>query len=754
MRALAVLIVVLSHAGFEQVVPGSTGVTIFFTISGFVITTILLRERAATGGFAAGAFYTKRAFKLLPPLVVVVLIPTLIYSLFVQINWIEFGSQIFFLFNFFYMNGLGTGVLPGSGVVWSLAIEEQFYIAFALYWLFAARRAHYARNLVILASIVIATSMVLRAILWSVGADDIRILYGTDTRADSIAIGILAALAIEGKARLPRTSAFLGRNIVVLIVVALFALSAVLRFVFYKEVFRFSVESVATALLISFGLLSAGGRLFSAMMRLARLKIVQVVGLASYSIYLVHLILMKALLPHIQAWPVGVRVLLLATVGVCAGLLVWRFIEVPSLSLRDRIMSRNRGDAEEMKATSASLDVDGPRTLAVAVRRIAFGDGVGGMERAASQHVEGMTRLGYSVTLYTPMASVAGSVPPGVAVVDVPWPAWNRSRRTPLYGLAYRVWTRTLAKVLLSAQPAPATIHFHAAAVGALWNRKLRLASPKSVVNTHGMEAFGSFSLLRVPNRIFLRRLLRGARSVDAVISTDESLRIASARNTGLPVDRVIVIPNSVDSDELNRLARGATAFDVFTIVTIGRIVHNKGYDLLATALAQPRVAATLPADFQWVHFGDGPERDRVVGLAVELGVSLSVKSGRSDQEVQQSLSVADLFIQPSRYEGSSLTTLEAMAHGRRIVGTRVGGIPDKIIDGETGTLADHADAEEIANAIVRAMSPGALRLGDAARIAVEARFSAVASASQYDKLYRQFADADHDSASASAQGV
>ncbi len=78
MRAFAVLLVVVAHAGAGLIVPGGSGVTIFFAISGLIITLLVLREQYKTGGFAIGGFFFRRAAKILPPLIVVVLVPSLV----------------------------------------------------------------------------------------------------------------------------------------------------------------------------------------------------------------------------------------------------------------------------------------------------------------------------------------------------------------------------------------------------------------------------------------------------------------------------------------------------------------------------------------------------------------------------------------------------------------------------------------------------------------------------------------------------
>lgn len=97
LRALAVLIVVLGHAGVSNM-PGDAGVTIFFVISGFIITHILLRERESAGGFNVRKFYLRRALKLAPPFVLLIVAPTLAYSLWNAISWTAFLSQILFTY--------------------------------------------------------------------------------------------------------------------------------------------------------------------------------------------------------------------------------------------------------------------------------------------------------------------------------------------------------------------------------------------------------------------------------------------------------------------------------------------------------------------------------------------------------------------------------------------------------------------------------------------------------------------------------
>jgi glycosyltransferase involved in cell wall biosynthesis len=373
--------------------------------------------------------------------------------------------------------------------------------------------------------------------------------------------------------------------------------------------------------------------------------------------------------------------------------------------------------------------------IAVCVRRISFGEGIGGMERAAADHIEWLLSGGVQVTLIAPRVNVFGQIPGDLRVVDIAWPRWNNGPGRPTFAAAYGLWIRRVVQHLsLPSESAYSAVHYHGAAAHAINRLRNRSGGSAHVVNPHGMEEFGRLTLRTAPNRLILRKYVRAASGADAVIATDSAMVETVLRNLRVPRSKVPIIPNSVDSELLRRLALGAHPNDRFTIVTVGRIVANKGYDLLLEALVREDVRQALPSESRWVHFGDGAERSRLEARSSVLAMPFEVRSRRPDSEVQQSLSVADLFVQPSRYEGSSLTTLEAMAHGRTIVATAVGGIPDKIIEGETGFLAQPT-SDSLAAAIIRARSSGPT--GANARRLVDADFSRERSRQLYMALYQ-----------------
>ncbi|WP_416061695.1 glycosyltransferase family 4 protein [Rhodococcus indonesiensis] len=377
-----------------------------------------------------------------------------------------------------------------------------------------------------------------------------------------------------------------------------------------------------------------------------------------------------------------------------------------------------------------------PLRVNICIRKIAFGDGVGGMERAAVRHIEGMLAAGLTVRLYTASDTLQGIVPPGVDVVDVPWPSGLSTGGGPTFGLAYWLWVQRLRESIALSDRYREILHLHGAAAGVL-DRSARFAAARTVVNPHGLEAFGSFSLKRVPNRLFLRRLARKGRFADKIIATDELLAPVIARHVGCSASRIECVVNAVDLVPLSSVdPMQEPDRKTFRIVTVGRLVRNKGYDLLLDALKNPAVRDAMPAGWEWIHFGDGTAADELVTkAAVQPVVTLSILRGRSDDEVRNGLADADLFVQPSRFEGSSLTTLEAMSHGRVIVACAVGGIPNKILEGVTGYLASKPTSEEIANAVIRAIRNPTT--GAAAARLVREKYSADTERERYLALYR-----------------
>jgi peptidoglycan/LPS O-acetylase OafA/YrhL len=362
MRALAVMLVVVAHAGFGHIVPGGSGVTIFFSISGFIITYLLLREKDATGEFRIGAFYFRRALKIGPPLIVCVIVPTLILAIVKPINWSAFTGIVFFYFNWFSTRGVDAP-LPGSGVVWSLSIEEQFYLAFALIWVIIVRKRARTRLLALIAMAAVVWSTTTRIILASASADYAdRIYFGSDTRLDAIAWGVLSAIAfhhaLHREGKIQSIVQLCTKDYALVVAVLLYLSSLAIRDEWFRDTFRFTFQAVAACIVILYGFGSGRTPLRVAFNAISRIRMVQFIGLASYSIYLIHLTAMDYSQHVTAGLSRAVSIPLLIVIGTGSGILVYLCVERPVQRMRYRQESLRQagepGSAEDVKTTPPS----------------------------------------------------------------------------------------------------------------------------------------------------------------------------------------------------------------------------------------------------------------------------------------------------------------------------------------------------------------------------------------------------------------
>ncbi len=343
LRAAAVSLVVVMHSGVT-ITPGDGGVVVFFVISGFIITRLLLVERERTGGFDLYGFYRRRLYKLAPPLVAVVVLPTLVYAWFRPVDWGAFAAQIGFVYNWTKLADYGASldVLPGSEVVWSLAIEEQFYIGFALLWLLMLR-ARGGRTTLLVGALAVAAASLATRFLLSVGQpsdpslwDQDRlqhVLRGTDTRVEAIALGVAAAAYCARGAVSVRAQRWWSHPATLVLAGLLFvSASLVFRGWWGEQAFRATFQALATVVTILH--FQSGGSASGAVARLVSWRPVQAVGLASYSIYLLHGPVLLALEPVMPAWPAALLVAIRVVISLVTGYLLYALLETRVLEYR------------------------------------------------------------------------------------------------------------------------------------------------------------------------------------------------------------------------------------------------------------------------------------------------------------------------------------------------------------------------------------------------------------------------------------
>ncbi|MEI6624135.1 MAG: acyltransferase [Actinomycetes bacterium] len=192
LRALAVLAVVTTHAWWRIVPGGGIGVDLFFALSGYLITSLLLAEVDQTGLVDLPRFWGRRALRLLPALFLM-LAAVVIYF---RPPIIDVFSAAFYFANWRRVAGDNLGPL---GPTWSLSVEEQFYIIWPLVvvlCVFLSRRGH-ARLASVLAWASILGCVVAPALRFALSDDPTRIGNGTDTRLDALMMGCLLATLIS-----------------------------------------------------------------------------------------------------------------------------------------------------------------------------------------------------------------------------------------------------------------------------------------------------------------------------------------------------------------------------------------------------------------------------------------------------------------------------------------------------------------------------------------------------------------------------
>ncbi len=214
-------------------------------------------------------------------------------------------------------------------------------------------------------------------------------------------------------------------------------------------------------------------------------------------------------------------------------------------------------------------------------------------------------------------------------------------------------------------------------------------------------------------------------------------------REGGVPDERVVRIPSAVDPEALRpRVGRAATrraegAGDEVVLLALAALVRRKGLDVLLHALARLADRELRPA--LWIA-GDGPERGPLEKLAGELGLSQQVRFLGRRSDPAELLAACDVLVLPSRLEGLGVAALEAMAAGRAVVATRVGGLGDAVVDGRTGLLVPPEDAVALADALAKLVADPALRerlAGEGPRRVAEG-FLAEQMVAAYESLYRE----------------
>ena len=332
LRALAVIMVLAYHLKMPFAKSGLLGVTVFFVISGYLITGILINEIEESGGVDLKNFWLRRIRRLLPAVlsmaVVMIFVSAvvnrvvftkgcndLLSAVFGYNNWWQIFRKVSYFEN--------AGAPSPFTHCWSLAIETQFYLIYPILLILLSKARNRGKVFAAVTAVLAMISVVLMGVLYSPDGDPSRVYYGTDTRAFSLLIGALAAIQKEYhiiKVKLQgKLWAVIGSISVLILIGMMMLISSYSSFLYYggQAIVSVLAAFVVYAVTVSRSLLNI----------ILGSSILKWIGDRSYSIYLWHypIIVLMSGGKRAAWWIVILEVVL--SVGVAE--LSYRFIETP-----------------------------------------------------------------------------------------------------------------------------------------------------------------------------------------------------------------------------------------------------------------------------------------------------------------------------------------------------------------------------------------------------------------------------------------
>ncbi len=258
---------------------------------------------------------------------------------------------------------------------------------------------------------------------------------------------------------------------------------------------------------------------------------------------------------------------------------------------------------------------------------------------------------------------------------------------------------------------------------------------PVRITTEHGR------GLWKSRGRVLFERMLNGVTDLRICVSHD--ILEIRARREGTPRGKLEYLPNGVDLNLFKTPTRGK--HEIMTefgwdaadplVVSVGRLVREKNYPLLADSIGSIR--DRIPT-VRCLIAGEGKLRGEIDARIGVVGVGENVKLAGARSDISDLLHAADVFVLPSVREGFPVSLIEAMACGKAIVATDVGGIPDAITGGENGILVSPGDTLALAEAVEKLLTDKELaeRLGRAALRTAAEKFGLQHIAQRIKDLY------------------
>ena len=279
----------VSHAGLDEVVPGGFGVTVFFFLSGYLITTLLRQEYELTRTISLSRFYLRRAYRIIPPLYIVLLLLLMPIGNSHGNADVSHGAIVaqFLQFTNYYVLIWGSKhLIPDSLPTWSLAVEEHFYLLFPLLLYALLRATSYGRIALVLGALCLTTLLWRCWLVYGLHVDFNYTYLASDSRIDSILFGCVMGVwlnpALDGQLTGVTSARWL---LVIAASIALLLFSFLYRSEGFRETLRYSVQGVALLPLFFTAIRKSTWPIY----RWLQARPARFLGLISYTFYLIHL---------------------------------------------------------------------------------------------------------------------------------------------------------------------------------------------------------------------------------------------------------------------------------------------------------------------------------------------------------------------------------------------------------------------------------------------------------------------------------
>ena len=331
LRAVAVFLVVFYHFGFDSV-PGGLGVLIFFVLSGFLITWLLLKENDKSGSISLRYFYARRSLRIFPAFYSYWLLYIGLVLIFhKRIVWNQAICAFFYVNNYF--QAIHGDPNTGLSHTWSLGIEEQFYLLWAPLFLLLRKRPN--RQVYVLLGLIVAVCVHRELLHFVFGVWQGYIYEAFDTRADHLLMGCLLAVLLRLGFLGGFWRAICSRLALSVITTLLLLASVALQIHFgttYRDTVAFVVDPFLVALLIVQAIAFRG----MALWRWLQFAWVRYLGRISYSVYLYQQFAMDPVRKRLAGFPVFIQLASAVAVVILLASTSYFIIERPFLNLKGR----------------------------------------------------------------------------------------------------------------------------------------------------------------------------------------------------------------------------------------------------------------------------------------------------------------------------------------------------------------------------------------------------------------------------------